>query len=211
MLRNSAAARSNAAARNSWVDFDELEKLSRESTTQQTAESESSSSSRKSGLSERLYSLVKALPNWTHEGVQSAEEPILLEEIGVKSDTVTRRMVDNAKGSGLLLQNAEYTLICGERTYFLTSDLVRFERALIRFTLDTLLKRGFRLISVPDLVTADEVMACGMNAKGKRSQVYHVDIGNGNKKLCLSGTAEMALANLFREKQIREYSPLLIL
>lgn len=197
VLRNPDAARSNVASRKCWVNFDELQNLSKDS-------AKSSDGETANEMPARLLNLVRALPNWTHESVRNAEAPVVLDEIGTKPETKTRRMVENAKGGGLLLQNAEYTMICGDRTYFLTGDLVRVERALIKFTLDRLLRRGFRLVSVPDLVRADEIEACGMDAKGKRSQIYRVNIADGKQKLCLSGTAEMALANLFKGQDIRE-------
>ncbi|XP_022656162.1 serine--tRNA ligase, mitochondrial-like isoform X2 [Varroa destructor] len=155
-----------------------------------------------------LHTLVKGLPNWTHEAVRNAKEPIVTHEFGSKVDPPARRMPENAKGSGLLLQNSDYTMICGKRTYFLTGDLVRLERALIRYTLDRLRNHGFQLVSVPDLFRAEDIELCGMQTTGQRSQVYHVDMASNNAKLCLSGTSEIALANLFKGKDIpRQHLP----
>ncbi|OQR68038.1 serine--tRNA ligase, partial [Tropilaelaps mercedesae] len=192
-LRDPEAVRFNAASRKSWVDIDELQRLSQQVSHAGSAEE---------NLPSRLYTLLKGLPNWTHEAVCNAQEPIVLEEVGCKAEASTQRMVENAVCAGLLLQNREYTMICGERTYILTGDLVRLERALIEYTLDRLKKHGFRLVSVPDLIMPEDIEACGMASKGQRSQVYHVDIAEGQRKLCLSGTAEMALAPLFKGKDI---------
>ena len=42
--------------------------------------------------------------------------------------------------------------ITGHRSYFLKGAAAMLEHALIRFTVDRLLSRGFRALSVPDLV-----------------------------------------------------------
>ncbi|XP_003747868.1 serine--tRNA ligase, mitochondrial [Galendromus occidentalis] len=148
--------------------------------------------------SEELMKLLRALPNFTHESVVNATSPNELEEFGQKTG-IKKPMDESARSHGVLLQNRAYTTICGERAYFLTGDLARLERALVTFTVERLKKLDFKIISVPDLISADEVEACGMQPFGQRSQVYRVKLGK-QRKLCLSGTAEIALANLFRDK-----------
>lgn len=73
------------------------------------------------------------------------------------------------------------------------------QNALIRYTVEHLEGHHFQLITVPDLLPATVIEACGMNTTGERNQVYKTDaIAN----LCLSGTSEMALAGYFANKCI---------
>jgi seryl-tRNA synthetase len=42
--------------------------------------------------------------------------------------------------------------------------------------------------------------ACGFPTKGERNQVYKLDYANEYGKYCLSGTSEMSLAGLLRNR-----------
>ena len=72
-------------------------------------------------------------------------------------------------------------------------------QALIHWTVDTLVARGFSLMSVPDLLHPDIIQACGMSVEGERTQVYHLDPHYG--QVALSGTAEMAIGGYFAGKE----------
>ena len=78
-----------------------------------------------------------------------------------------------------------------------------YHQALIHWTVDTLLARGFSLISVPDLLHPDIITACGMKVEGERTQVYHLDPYYG--EVALSGTAEMAIGGYFVGKEGGNY------
>ena len=53
-------------------------------------------------------------------------------------------------------------LLCGERSYFLTGVLAELEQALIQWTVEQLLIKGFNLLSVPDILPPAVIKACGM-------------------------------------------------
>ena len=53
-------------------------------------------------------------------------------------------------------------LFCGERSYFLTGVLAELEQALIQWTVERLLSKGFNLLSVPDILPPAVIKACGM-------------------------------------------------
>lgn len=57
------------------------------------------------------------------------------------------------------------------------------------------------MISVPDILPADVIEGCGMRTSGERNQVYKLTQSpspdDHGEILCLSGTAEMALAGHF--------------
>ena len=76
-------------------------------------------------------------------------------------------------------------------------------QALIHWTVDTLLGRGFSLMSVPDLLHPDIISACGMSVEGERTQVYQLDPHYGH--VALSGTAEMAIGGYFAGKECCKY------
>ncbi len=46
--------------------------------------------------------------------------------------------------------------------------------------------------------------SCGFATKGKRNQVYKLDYSNEYGKFCLSGTSEMSLAGLLKNRTFNE-------
>ena len=49
--------------------------------------------------------------------------------------------------------------------------MAELEQALIRFTVKELLRRGFELISVPDVLYPEIIESMGMTVRGERDQV----------------------------------------
>ena len=84
--------------------------------------------------------------------------------------------------------------LTGERTYYLTGFLAELEQALVQWTVSRLVKAGFSLVSVPDLLHPQIISACGMKVGGGRTQVYQLEPHYG--EVALSGTAEMGLGGL---------------
>lgn len=54
-------------------------------------------------------------------------------------------------------------------------------------------------MTVPDILPAEVIKACGMETDGDRNQVYRILPSN----LCLSGTSEMALAGFFAGAKVK--------
>nr|XP_022333624.1 serine--tRNA ligase, mitochondrial-like [Crassostrea virginica]XP_022333625.1 serine--tRNA ligase, mitochondrial-like [Crassostrea virginica] len=100
-----------------------------------------------------------------------------------------------------LLRTSDVGHTTGPRTYYFLSDLARLEQALIRYTLDNILPRGFTLVSVPDLLNSSVVEACGFKTTGERNQVYKLESSHHDNILCLAGTSEMSLAGLFMNEK----------
>lgn len=190
VMRNPETFKHNLKMRKIKIDVDRIIRL---------AESDASSA--------ELSTLLRALPNLAHSSVADATSPIELEEFGQKYKS-KKRMIEFARGHGVLNRGQQYTTICGDRTYYLVGDLARLERALVRFTLDRLKKHDFRIISVPDLLHPDEMADSGAQVRGQRSQVYRARL-NKERQLCLSGTSEHALANLFRGKSFGKFASVL--
>lgn len=59
----------------------------------------------------------------------------------------------------------------GSNSYYFLNSVAEMEQALIRYTVDVLLKEGFELMTVPDILPETVIEACGMDTKGDRHQV----------------------------------------
>ena len=70
---------------------------------------------------------------------------------------------------------------------------------MIKYTTAEILKHGFNIVSVPDILPAEVIKSCGMTTDGERNQVYRLLPSN----LCLSGTSEMALAGYFAGSKLK--------
>ncbi|XP_048734130.1 serine--tRNA ligase, mitochondrial-like [Ostrea edulis] len=153
----------------------------------------------KESLLQQLNTAASELPNRT-----SPSSPIGSEEFaeckglyGTKRDFTFKPQSVTEIGQRLnLLRISDVGHTTGPRTYYFLSDFAKLEQALIRYTLDNLLPRGFTLVTVPDILSASVIEACGFKTTGDRNQVYKLDSYN-HSNLCLAGTSEMSLAGLF--------------
>lgn len=100
------------------------------------------------------------------------------------------------------LKTDNLTNYCGDRSYYFLGPLAKIEHALVQFTLVKLIKKGFKLVSVPDILPDELISRCGMDTVGERNQVYTLDNNYYGNKWCLSGTSEMALAGSLMNKNI---------
>ncbi len=98
-------------------------------------------------------------------------------------------MIDIARGVKL----------AGSRSYVLKGDGARLEQAVLRFTYDLLIERGFTPLSVPVLVTEDAMIGTGYFPTG-REQAYYVEAD----KLALVGTAEVSLTSFHSKEILKE-------
>jgi seryl-tRNA synthetase len=81
--------------------------------------------------------------------------------------------------------------ISGSRSYSLKNELVLLEMALIRYSLDTLFKLGFELVTAPSFSREEPLYGTGHFPLGK-DQVYYLP----DEDMYLSGTAEVPLNSL---------------
>ena len=54
---------------------------------------------------------------------------------------------------------------------YLKHELAELEAALVRFALSRLVRAGFRLVSVPDLLNSSVLESCGVPVHGDRTMV----------------------------------------
>jgi seryl-tRNA synthetase len=87
----------------------------------------------------------------------------------------------------------------GSRAYALTGDGVLLELAVLRFAFDYILSKSFTPISPPLLVKEEAMIGTGYFPLGEQD-VYHIE----KDKLILTGTSEVGLVSLHRDKVFSE-------
>lgn len=151
-------------------------------------------------LSEQLKKELTRLPNKTHPDVMHLHEPAVLETFNKfpEFESPPQDFDDIAKKLNLIRVN-HLGNFCGHKSHYFLGALAEMEHALIRYALDNIRAKGFKLVSVPDILSPEIIQGCGMQTDGERNQVYKLENG-----LCLSGTSEMALAGFFHNKILEE-------
>ncbi|GIY93088.1 hypothetical protein CEXT_260701 [Caerostris extrusa] len=176
-------------------------------------------------LQETMSPLLYWFPNRTHPRVMEnkSEAPVLLEKVGNKpvftyfpaNFSLTKRLN--------VLRTKNLGHMSGHKSYYLKDNLATMEQALVNFALSKLRKRGFQLVTVPDIIPKSFLENCGMPTENKHSQtanghkymstavlilkmtimqkyeVFHID-DSWASDLCLSGTSEMALASYLSDE-----------
>jgi seryl-tRNA synthetase len=89
--------------------------------------------------------------------------------------------------------------IAGTRTYYLKNEAVLLELAVLRYTLDYMMRKGFTPLSVPHLVK-DEAMIGTAYFPGGEEQAYRVEKDEVN----LIGTAEVPLTAYHYDEVLNE-------
>lgn len=149
-------------------------------------------------IKEDFYKNLISLPNRTHPAVINLTEPCVVNEINniknfgthspLEFSTITRLMN--------LMRIDKLGHTCGHKSYYFLGELAELEETLIKYSLTELLKRNFQLVLVPDILPSTVLESCGMNVNTDRTQIYSLDPTLHGPGLCLSGTAEMALAGM---------------
>ncbi|XP_076752154.1 serine--tRNA ligase, mitochondrial-like [Xylocopa sonorina] len=151
--------------------------------------------SKKSELKESLMYELSKIPNQTDSTVLSyGKEPKILKEYGCKPEFDFKpeqfsELVTKLK----LLKSQHLGPFIGQRGYILLGDLAELENALVHYTVGKLIRFGFKLISVPDIIPTKVIERCGLIADNERTLTYNLDPFYGDD-YSLSGTAEMSLA-----------------
>ncbi|XP_043270351.1 serine--tRNA ligase, mitochondrial [Venturia canescens] len=157
--------------------------------------------SKKPASRNELMKELHKIPNRTAPGVyEYGDEPRVLAECGVKKKFDFTPLNFNKLAEKLqLIRTEDLGPLSGEKSYIFFRDLAQMEEALISYSVDKLLKHGFRLISVPDILPTTIIERCGLIVSGERTLVYSLDSHYGDYSL--SGTAEMALAAKLADAQ----------
>lgn len=88
--------------------------------------------------------------------------------------------------------------LAGSRSYVLKGDGARLEQAVLRFTYDFLIDRGYTPMAIPVLVKEDAMIGTGYFPTG-REQAYFVELD----KLALVGTAEVSLTSYHSQEFLK--------
>uniref|UniRef100_A0A4W6DG16 serine--tRNA ligase n=1 Tax=Lates calcarifer TaxID=8187 RepID=A0A4W6DG16_LATCA len=160
--------------------------------------------SREAVLDEEHYSRALRLPNTTHPDVPVGDESQakVVELVGQKPefDFKPRGHVELGEKLGLIRQR-HLSHISGHRSYYLRGAGARLQIALQNFTLDTLQRRGFIPMVVPDMLKGAVFEGCGMQPNAHRSQVYSLDPARF-PDLNLAGTGEVGVAGFFMDHAV---------
>lgn len=94
---------------------------------------------------------------------------------------------------------ARISKVAGSRSYSLSGDAVLLEQSLLRYALDKLSERGFKLTSVPSFANEAAFIGTGHFPMG-RDQVYHLELDDK----FLTGTSEVTLNALHSGEILNE-------
>ncbi|XP_059174325.1 serine--tRNA ligase, mitochondrial-like [Physella acuta] len=160
---------------------------------------------KKEKLRQELEAEALDIPNSSHPNAIIGDESKarVVELVGVRKEFDYKpRNISEIGGKGLrMFRDENLTFSSGPKTYYLENHLAYLERALVAYTIDRLLEKGFDMISVPDLLHAGVIDSCGFKTSSGRSQVYQLYPQSLNGA-CLAGTAEMSLAGFFMNEVI---------
>ncbi|KAG7889606.1 hypothetical protein KL905_001661 [Ogataea polymorpha] len=148
------------------------------------------------GLVTQMEELVDQLPNLIDDAVGSQQT--LLEYINVSHDIDAA--ADEKYDHKSILENAglvefsQASNVSGRGWYYLMGDMALLEQALVQYSLKMARKNGFQMVLPPSIVKTEVTNACGFRPRDTNNerQVYELTHDN----LCLTGTAEIALAAL---------------
>uniref|UniRef100_A0A8D0A976 Serine--tRNA ligase, mitochondrial n=1 Tax=Sander lucioperca TaxID=283035 RepID=A0A8D0A976_SANLU len=147
-------------------------------------------------LDQEHYGRALRLPNATHPDVPVGDESQarVVELVGQKPefDFKPRGHVELGEELGLIRQR-HLAHVSGHRSYYLRGAGARLQTALQNFALDTLQRRGFIPMVVPDMLKGAVFEGCGMQPNAHRSQVYSLDQARF-PDLNLAGTGEVGVA-----------------
>lgn len=151
---------------------------------------------------ELLYE-ANNIPNKTHPEVLNRDDHKELGSFGEKTEFKFEPEEFHFSGKNLgVLRMDRLGQFSNERSYQFKGNLAKLEHALINFCVERLIKKGFDLITVPDILHPQILERCGMITAGNpHTQIYHIKpslLGPAS----LSGTAEMALAAYFINSNI---------
>ncbi|KAH3854476.1 serine--tRNA ligase, mitochondrial-like [Dreissena polymorpha] len=154
--------------------------------------------SRKEDFRQQFLSAAREIPNLSHPHSPVGDEHMSRQvELFNKPKSVSwplKSVVELGQQLGML-RISNVSMTTGPSTYYFTDKLARMEYALVKYSVDHLLKMGFELVSVPDLLRPEIIEGCGFKTTGEVAQVYMLDPSR-HDNLCLAGTAEMPLAGL---------------
>uniref|UniRef100_A0A8C3N9D8 serine--tRNA ligase n=1 Tax=Geospiza parvula TaxID=87175 RepID=A0A8C3N9D8_GEOPR len=171
-----------------------------------------------SELEQRFYLGALQLPNRTHPAVPVGDQSQaqLLEVVGEKPVFSFKPKGHLELGEGLDIIRvppvphlshtcptpAPLSHVSGHRSYYLCGAGALLQHALVTFTLQKLLSKGFLPMMVPDLLRGAVFEGCGLQPSAAPSQVYSIDPARF-EDLCLAGSSEVGIAGYFMDHAVQ--------
>lgn len=178
----------------------------------------------------KTLKLALSLPNWTHPS--SPEKAKVVDTFGPKPllPTDERDHVHVARHFGWLEQSST-ALPVGARWPYLVGTFAQLEYALVSLAVDIASKRGYVVVSPPDVVSLEVALRTGFEPEvgeaeegeqqveetkevelefpkkmQKLGPTYRVEADEGESKLVLSGGVEVPLAGMFANRTLPKES-----
>ncbi len=89
--------------------------------------------------------------------------------------------------------------IGGTRSYFLVGDGARLEQAILQFALNKMVKKGYKLLSVPTIVNKDSLVGTGY-FPGAEDQTYYIE----KDDKYLVGTSEVSVTSYHADEVLNQ-------
>ena len=148
-------------------------------------------------LEQSLYAETEKIPNMAHPDAPVGADDGAnreIKQVGVLPDFTFPSQDHIAIGENLeLLDFERATKVSGTKFYYLKNQAVLLEFGLIRYALDILARKGFRLMITPDIARESVVGGIGFNPRGPESNLYTLE----DEGTCLVGTAEITLGGYY--------------
>lgn len=157
----------------------------------------SSTSSEKEEFQKKIQQEFSKLPNSTCPNSAHLKEPKLLRTFGQKVEIEDPLSLQKLSHHGVYMGSGHFT---GSRSYYLRGSMAKLEHSLTRYASKILLDKGFRMMSVPDIVPRDVLERCGIPVGGRYNAMVY-SLNDTEDDLCLSGTAEMGFGLWLRGRQ----------
>ncbi|EPB69552.1 serine--tRNA ligase [Ancylostoma ceylanicum] len=147
-----------------------------------------------------LYEEALKIPNMSHPGAPKG---------GEENAKVITSWGERREGSLLTAEKLVQpwrtlfypTDVSGERSYAFVGALANLERVVLDYVFDRVCVLGFKPVSVPDLVAREVTEACGVSQRTQKDMQYTLQ---DEPDIVLSGTAEMGISALLRNKTFEE-------
>ncbi len=151
-----------------------------------------------------LKTVLMTIPNMSHPdapvGLTPADNNVL-RKVGEprQFEFKPKDHATIAEGLGIVDFEAG-SRVAGPKFYFLKSDAVLLELALVQYAFGKLLEHGYTPIITPDVARVDVLEGIGFMPRGPETQIYSL----ANTDLCLIATAEITLGGM-HQGQILDY------
>ncbi|MBT8240132.1 MAG: serine--tRNA ligase, partial [Acidimicrobiia bacterium] len=151
-----------------------------------------------SELETKLNEIAVQIPNPAHESVpDGGEEDFRIERVsGNQTDPPPLSHAEIGEKLGLV-DTERAVRMSGSRFAYIMGDAVRLQFALVQWTMNKLMGRGFTPVVVPVLVREEMLTEAGFFPTD-RNQVYELE----RDELFLVGTSEVGLAGLHRGERL---------